>query len=554
MSFFQQFWFAVFKISELSLVNYKKTNQTIYTLMRIILSKHSTLKSLGLACMLACSTSVFAQNKDAIVSAIVQEANTNSQLENYAFELVDMIGPRMVGSPQMQQAHDWVVKQYTALGVEARNEVYGEWRSWDRGTSQATMIFPRIKSLEGTQLAFSPMTKGKGVEAEVIAMPVFNSAADFQAWLKTVKGKIVLIGMNPLSGRSDANWKESASAKGYENYQVLKSEQQKKWDLSMTYTENTRRTIPMILETAGAVGVIDSYWTELPGLTRIFDAKSKQIPVFNIALEDYGLLYRMAERGIKPRVLLEGNSKELGTTKTYNSIAEIKGKEKPNEYVVLSAHLDSWDGGTGATDNATGVITMMEAVRILRKVYPENKRTILVGNWGSEEQGLNGSSAFVEDHPEIAKNIQVVWNQDNGTGRIVRIAGSGFERSYEYIGRWLQYLPEDFRREIQTTFPGMPGTGGSDHSSFVQRGIPAFGLSSTSWDYGKLTWHTNRDTYDKIVFDEVKQNAIIVAILTYLACEEPELVSREKIVLPIDKQGKQMEWPTNIKAKRTSGN
>ncbi|TDQ77353.1 M20/M25/M40 family metallo-hydrolase [Sphingobacterium yanglingense] len=522
--------------------------------MRITLTKHVALKSLGLAYVLLTSSSVFAQDKNAVVTAIVQEANSNSYLENYAFELVDMIGPRLVGSPQMQQAHDWVVKTYTALGAEARNEVYGEWRSWDRGTSQATMTYPRVKSLEGTQLAFSPATKGKGIEAEVVAMPVFSSASDFQAWLKTVKGKIVLIGMNPISGRSDANWKESASAAGYDKYQGLKNEQQKKWDLSMSYTEHTRRTLPLALEAAGAVAVIDSYWTELPGLTRIFDAKSKQIPVFNIALEDYGMLYRMAERGVKPRVLLEGNSKELGTAKTYNSIAEIKGKEKPNEYVVLSAHLDSWDGGTGATDNATGVITMMEAVRILQKVYPNNKRTILVGNWGSEEQGLNGSSAFVEDNPEIAKNIQVVWNQDNGTGRIVRIAGSGFEKSYEYISRWLQYIPEEFRKEIQTTFPGMPGTGGSDHSSFVQRGIPAFGLSSTSWDYGKLTWHTNRDTYDKIVFDEVRQNAIIVAILTYLACEEPELVSRDRIVLPIDKNGKQMEWPTNLKSKRTSGN
>lgn len=517
-------------------------------------TKQRNLKSFGLAFLLLSSTAIFAQNKDAVVAAIIQEAQVNSQLENYAFELVDMIGPRLVGSPQMKQAHDWVVKQYTALGADARNEAYGEWRSWERGTSQVTMTYPRIKSLEGTQLAFSPATKEKGVEAEVVAMPPFRSQADFQSWLKTVKGKIVLIGMNPISGRSDANWKESASAKAYEKYQALKSEQLRQWELSMSYTGSTRRTLPLALEAAGAIGVIDSYWTELPGITRIFDAKSKQIPVFNIALEDYSLLYRMAERGVKPRILLQGKSRELGTAKTYNSIAEIKGKEKPNEYVVLSAHLDSWDGASGATDNATGVITMMEAVRILRKVYPDNKRTILVGNWGSEEQGLNGSSAFVEDHPDVAKNIQVVWNQDNGTGRIVRIAGSGFEKAYEYIGRWLQYLPEEFRTEIQTSFPGMPGTGGSDHSSFVQKGIPAFGLSSTSWDYGKVTWHTNRDTYDKIVFDEVRQNAIIVAVLTYLACEEPTLVSRDKIVLPIDKAGKQMSWPTNLQSKRTSGN
>lgn len=519
-----------------------------------IRTKQRNLKLIGVALLLFSSPIIVAQSKEAVVAAIVQEANANSQLENYAFELVDMIGPRLVGSPQVQQAHDWVVRQYTALGAHARNEAYGEWRSWERGTSQATMTFPRLKSLEGTQLAFSPMTKEKGVEAEVIAMPIFHSQPDYQAWLQTVKGKIVLIGMNPISGRSDANWKESASPKSYEKYQSLKTRQLSAWEQSMAYTGNTRRTLPLALEAAGAVGVIDSYWTELPGITRVFDAKSRQIPVFNIALEDYGLLYRMAERGVKPRVLLQGKSKELGVAKTYNSIAEIKGKGKPDEYVVLSAHLDSWDGASGATDNATGVITMMEAVRILRKVYPDNKRTILVGNWGSEEQGLNGSSAFVEDHPEIARNIQVVWNQDNGTGRIVRIGGSGFEKAYEYIGRWLQYLPEEIRNEIQTSFPGMPGTGGSDHSSFVQRGIPAFGLSSTSWDYGKVTWHTNRDTYDKIVFDEVRQNAVIVAVLTYLACEEPELVSRDKMVLPLGSDGKPMAWPGNLKAKRTSGN
>ncbi|ULT22740.1 hypothetical protein KUH03_25905 [Sphingobacterium sp. E70] len=153
-------------------------------------TKQRNLKSFGLAFMLLSSSAIFAQNKDAVVAAIVQEAQANSQLENYAFELVDMIGPRLVGSPQMQQAHDWVVKKYTALGADARNEPYGEWRSWERGTSAVTMTYPRIKSLEGTQLAFSPMTKEKGVEAEVVAMPLFSSQADFQSWLKTVKVKL----------------------------------------------------------------------------------------------------------------------------------------------------------------------------------------------------------------------------------------------------------------------------------------------------------------------------------------------------------------------------
>jgi carboxypeptidase Q len=124
-------------------------------------------------------------------------------------------------------------------------------------------------------------------------------------------------------------------------------------------------------------------------------------------------------------VSVHTESKELGVVPTFNTIAEIKGSEKPNEYVMLSAHFDSWDGGTGATDNGTGTLTMMEAMRLLKKFYPHPKRTILVGHWGSEEEGLNGSRAFVEDHPEIVQNLQALFNQDNGTGRVVNISGHG---------------------------------------------------------------------------------------------------------------------------------
>ncbi len=120
-----------------------------------------------------------------------------------------------------------------------------------------------------------------------------------------------------------------------------------------------------------------------------------------------------------------------------NTIAEIKGIEKPNEFVMLSAHFDSWDAATGATDNGTGTLVMMETMRILKKIYPNPKRTILVGHWGSEEQGLNGSRAFVEDHPEIVANIQALFNQDNGTGRVVNMSGAGFANAKNYLGRWL---------------------------------------------------------------------------------------------------------------------
>lgn len=239
---------------------------------------------------------------------------------------------------------------------------------------------------------------------------------------------------------------------------------------------------------------------------------------------------------------------------TFNTIAEIKGREKPDEYVILSAHFDSWDGGTGATDNGTGTLTMMEAMRILKKVYPNPKRTILVGHWGSEEEGLNGSRAFVEDHPDIVKKIQVVFNQDNGTGRVTSLAGQGFLHSYEYLTRWLSKVPSTIRDSIKTSFPGAPGGGGSDFASFVAYGAPAFSLSSLNWSYGTYTWHTNRDTYDKIVFDDLRSNAILVASLVYMASEDPATTSREKSVLPVNlKTGEPTQWPAPVRSIRRGG-
>jgi len=190
----------------------------------------------------------------------------------------------------------------------------------------------------------------------------------------------------------------------------------------------------------------------------------------------------------------------------------------------------------------------------LKKFYPNPKRTILAGHWGSEEQGLNGSAAFVQDHPEIVDGVQAVFNQDNGTGRVVRINGSGFIHSYDYLSRWLSAVPDTVRKHIETTFPGWPAGGGTDHASFIAAGAPAFGLSSIGFSYWDYTWHTNRDTYDKIVFDDVQNNVILTAILAYMASEDPETTSREKMVLPVNpRTGKQAEWPNPRNPERRGG-
>ena len=496
---------------------------------------------------------VFAQTNDAVVANIVKEANENSQLEKLAHELMDVIGPRLVGTPQMKQAHDWAITKYQGWGINARNEKWGEWRGWERGISHIDLVHPRTKTLEGMQLAWSPGMK-KAVTAELIIIPDLADSAAFKKWLPAVKGKFVLVSMPQPTGRPDYNWQEFATKESFEKMKTARTAQTEAWRNRISKTGHTPRTLPIALEKAGAAGVVASNWSNGFGVNKIFSAYTKKIPSVDISLEDYGLLYRLTESGNKPKIRVQTEAKEKGVVPTFNTIAEIKGSEKPDEYVILSAHFDSWDGGTGATDNGTGTLTMMEAMRILKKVYPNPKRTIIVGHWGSEEQGLNGSRAFVEDHPEIVKNVQAVFNQDNGTGRVVNLAGQGFLHSYDYLGRWLSKVPEEIRSPIQTSFPGAPGSGGSDFASFVAAGAPAFSLSSLSWSYGTYTWHTNRDTYDKIVFDDVRSNAILAAILAYMASEDPAKTSREKIVLPVNqKTGQPAAWPTPAPPTRRGG-
>lgn len=492
--------------------------------------------------------------KDAIVDAIIKEATENSQLEKLGHELMDGIGPRLVGSPKMQQAHDWAVAKYTNWGIAARNEKWGEWRGWERGITHIDMVAPWTKSLAGQQLAWSPSTKGKTVTGDVVIVPDLADSVAFKNWLPSVKGKFVMISMNQPTGRTDDNWDKFGKKESIEKMKKERTDLTNAWNERIRKTGKTTATLPTVLENAGAAGIVMSYWSRWSGSNKIFGARTKKVPTIDLMIEDYGLLYRLAESGSAPKISVRADSKETGVVPTLNTVAEIKGSEKPNEYVMLSAHFDSWDGGTGATDNGTGTLVMMEAMRILKKVYPNPKRTILVGHWGSEEQGLNGSRAFVEDHPEIVANLQALFNQDNGTGRVTNISGQGYLHAYEFITRWLYKVPREYKEGLETNFPGSPGGGGSDFASFVAAGAPGFSLSSLSWDYGTFTWHTNLDTYDKIVFDDVRNNAILTAILVYQACEDPNKTSREKIVLPINpRTGEPGQWPQMGKPTRKGG-
>jgi Zn-dependent M28 family amino/carboxypeptidase len=175
-----------------------------------------------------------------------------------------------------------------------------------------------------------------------------------------------------------------------------------------------------------------------------------------------------------------------------------------------------------------------------------------VGHWGGEEVGLVGSRAFSEDHPEVLAGLQALFNQDNGTWRVELIEASGFARAGGNIARWVALVPRDIAAGIRLVSPGSQENMGSDHAAFLCRGVPAFRLQSPYDEYRQYTWHTNRDTYDKIVFDDLRSNATLAAMLAYAASEDPERVPRDRAVLPPDPAtGAPRDWVRCGTARRT---
>ena len=542
----------------------------------------------------------------------------SSHVQRLAQVLFDSVGPRLTGSPGYAAAGDWALKTYQAWGIDARKEAYGTWRGWRRGTSHIDLVAPRVRSLEGTMLAWSPGTKRKPVRAEAIVLPKFQDSTEFVKWLPAAKGKIVLVSPAWPTCRPSEDWIRWATPESKARIDTAVAVMQRDWapmvgpdgrpDSTKLYRGTGyglalgTGTLGIRLEQAGVVGVVSSRTklggftnpfgngggrvgpggppggAQTPGpasargggpaatvaalaaalrggasgtggwgVTEIFETYNTIAPAVTLTCEDYGLVYRLAENHQKPILALDLDASLTGEQPAFNAIAMIKGTEKPDEYVMLSAHFDSWDGGSGATDNGTGTLMAMEAMRILKAVYPNPKRTILVGHWASEEQGLNGSRAFTEDHPEVMKGLQALFNQDNGTGRVQLLSGAGLSDMGRHLKAWYGRLPSFYADSLSPnvvswSFTDVPtgNPGGTDGAVFACYGTPAFGMGAVPWNYGTYTWHTGRDTYDKVVFDDLKHNATLVAMLAYLASEDPEFIAREKApgTWPAD-------WPAN---------
>jgi len=458
----------------------------------------------------------------AVLSRIQRLATDSSRTEMLAHKLLDSIGPRLTGSPDIKRANDWLVATYRGWGIEARNEQTGTWRGWRRGHSHIDLVSPRVRSLEGTMLGFSPGTRRRDVLAATILLPRFDDSTQFVSWLPNARGKLVLVAAPQPTCRPRGDWVANATEASQLKLERTRDSLAREWT-----GRNVRGTgyslaigtgeLGLRLEEAGVAGVVTSRPKDAWGTYDVFETYNTRAPAIALSCEDYGLVFRLTESGAPVRVRLNLDADLLGERPVFNTIAMIRGAVRPDEYVVLSAHFDTWDGASGATDNGTGTLMMMEAMRLLRLVHPRPRRTILVGHWQGEEQGSVGSRAFAEDHPDVVRGMQVLLNQDNGTGRVLRISGAGLPDAAEHMTRWLAQLPRAVGSQITYRGPGAPAGRGSDDQSFACHGVPAFGLNSLSWSYGASTWHSNRDTYDKIVFDDLKSNVALVAMLAYLA-------------------------------------
>jgi hypothetical protein len=553
-----------------------------------------------------------------VLKRIWQIGMDSSHTMQLANALFDSIGPRLTGSPAIKAASDWVIGQYKAWGIDAKAERYGTWRGWRRGVSHIDLVKPRVRSLEGMMLAWSPGTKGVAVTAPAIVLPLFKDSAEFVKWLPQAKGKIVLLSPALPTCRPSEDWARWATAESRARMDTLVTKALGEWTTlgdTITQTDSTGKTtrvfrpdssklyrgtgyslalgtgtLGMRLEKAGVAGVITSRTklvftnTNPPlnagaggrggrgggggggasargggpasslapvgggggrgggaqgsggwGTIEVFETYNKIAPAVTLTCEDYSLVYRLAQNNQKPMVRLDLDASLLGEQPVFNTVATIRGSEKPNEYVMLSAHFDSWDGSSGATDNGTGTMMAMEAMRILKKAYPNPKRTILAGHWASEEQGLNGSTAFTEDHPQVMKGLQALFNQDNGTGRVQSLSSSGLTDIGKHLKMWYEALPSFYTDSmspnvVSWSFNDVPTgrPGGTDGAVFACFGTPSFGMGAVSWNYNTYTWHTNRDTYDKIVFDDLKHNATLAAMLAYEASEDPNFIDRTK--------------------------
>ncbi len=442
---------------------------------------------------------------------ILAEVKDNSELMANLEYLSDMIGPRLTGTENMNQASRWTLEMFKKYGLaNVHLESWTIARVWYRGTARARILAPAEHPLTVASMGWSPSTAG------AVRGPVVYIKAKRVEDLPEYKGKLrgaIVITSEPAQlpppyepPRSPLLTPPAAPPFGPSNQQFA-------------------RALGEFLKAEGALAVLRDSGKE-HGLLNMGGIGGRNydigvLPTAMVTSEGYRMIWRLLQRGPVEIEIELSNSFSEKPVEVYNTVAEIPGSEKPDEMVILGAHLDSWDLGTGTTDNGTGSMVILEAARALWKLDLKPKRTIRFILFSGEEQGLNGSRAYVEAHRAELPKVSGVLIHDTGTGRVLSIAMMGNYQDREVIDRVMAPL-----RDVGFLEPSLRRSGGSDHVSFDEAGVPAFFGIQDPAEYRK-THHSQSDTFDKAWKDDLIEGAQVVAAWAYNVAQLPELLPRK---------------------------
>jgi hypothetical protein len=472
---------------------------------------------------------------------IRREGRDNSQIMRTMHHLTDVYGPRLTGSPNHEAAAEWAVKQMTEWGFS--NGHLEPWEfgrpGWLNERFSGFVVAPVKDTLVGEVLAWTPSTAGTVIADTVqVVPPERPTEPELAAWIAEtqpkVKGRIVLVGRHasvPVTiTKSPLRRDYDELRRQYDPDAPDQTPQrgrgrggQPERPGALPANEVTARIDAMLVEGGAAVRINDAGRDH--GQIRAFNNRTfdiaKVVPTVVLRNEDYGRISRLLAHGsaVKLEFTIVNRIYPEGTT-SYNAIAEIPGTDKKDEVVMLGGHLDSWHAATGATDNAIGCAVMMEAARILKALGVQPRRTVRVALWGGEEQGLLGSKAYVREHfgtyenpkPEFDR-FAGYFNVDSGTGRIRGANVFGPPEAATILRE--AFAPFEDLGLMGARATASRRSGGTDSTSFNEAGLPGIGLSQDPIEYGTYTWHTNLDTYERIIEEDVKKSAIAIAAALY---------------------------------------
>lgn len=497
----------------------------------------------------------FAVMEDAgVIEDIKKEGLENSQVMEVAFNLTEKSGPRLMNSPGFYRAVDYAIQQMEEWGLaNVHKDAWGDFgKGWELEKSYIAMRSPWYKPLIAFPKAWTHGTDGAKV-AEAI---LIDSEADSTAFANQYKGKLAgkILVMDQLmdyklDDKSDLVRHTPEELEAMQEFSLDEerdttgmAERRRKMIAQWRAARKKIETLNHYAKAEKALAILTSSPRNHDGTVFVQQGGSHAIDApenfldLAMALEDYNMLVRLLKADETVELDLEVATKfHTDEVTGYNVIAEIPGTDPKlkEEVVMIGAHLDSWQGATGATDNAAGSAVMMEAMRILKKLDIQPRRTIRIGLWSGEEQGIFGSRGYAsktfanrEDMKlkPAHEKFDVYFNLDNGTGRIRGIYLQENADARDLMAEWLSSF-----EDLGATTTTLRNTGGTDHLSFDAVGLPGFQFIQDEVEYSSRTHHSNMDSYDHLVEEDLKQAATVIAGLVYQAAMSDQKVPRKPL-------------------------